>query len=250
MPALTAKDFGRQYYEEHKAAGLDYAVYGLWHQEYCAMVTEMTLQNTYHNPFVFDGGCACGSLLRGFKEVGAYKRVFGIEAAEYMVEIGRNQHGLTSEEIMVGTLMSIPLPANSVSLINTSQVLEHIPEKSIGYVIREFYRILQPGGRMFHNLASLKYGNPPHAHATDPTHVNIKPLTYWPALFEQHGFVFDIESFERFVCSSRSPWADNRANFFNTYLAGWTSCALLKPVSSQRWLQKAARAIARVSKTY
>ena len=65
---LTATSYDEKYYQEHLAAGLDYLGHGFWHDSYAAMVSEATLQATYPDPFVVDGGCACGSILKGFKD--------------------------------------------------------------------------------------------------------------------------------------------------------------------------------------
>ncbi len=70
---LTATSYDEQYYREHADAGLDYLNHGFWHESYAAMVSEATLQDTYSEPFVVDAGCACGSILKGFKDLPIYR---------------------------------------------------------------------------------------------------------------------------------------------------------------------------------
>jgi len=84
---LTATRYDEQYYREHADAGLDYLNHGFWHESYAAMVSEATLQASYPRPFVVDAGCACGSILKGFKDLPIYERVLGVDLSEHMIAL-------------------------------------------------------------------------------------------------------------------------------------------------------------------
>ena len=83
MAQLTARQYDRLYYDEHTAAGLDYAAYGDWQRNYGRWLVEvLNLQGKR----VIDVGCACGAQLRGLIE--ACAQGTGVDVSEYMVEIG------------------------------------------------------------------------------------------------------------------------------------------------------------------
>jgi ubiquinone/menaquinone biosynthesis C-methylase UbiE len=225
---LKNLDYTEAYYTEHKDAGLDYLVYGFWHESYASMVTEITLQTDYASPVLVDVGCACGATLNAFKATGVYHKILGIDKSEHMVRLGRQHFGFTSEEIIAGSATSLPVANDSVTLIQSGQVLEHVPDAEVDRLFAEFYRVLLPGGRMFHNLAALRRGNPPDCHDSDPTHVNVKPVIYWADKFQEAGFLVDFESYDRFVRSSRGPGGEY-PSFYMTYNDQWTTYTLIKP---------------------
>lgn len=225
---LTALEYDEQYYEEHIREGLDYLSHGHWQQAYARMVTDATLQGMmYREPVMVDVGCACGSVLKGFKDLGVYKRVLGIDMSAHMIMLGRRHFGFTEDELVCGSAANIPLPDNSVTLLQSGQVLEHIPCECIDDLFAEFYRVLAPGGRMFHNLAAIRHGNSPSIHFGDPTHVNVQPAAYWTYKFMESGFMPDFESFERMAQSPEYP-GEGHPNFINTY-RDWSSYVLFKP---------------------
>jgi SAM-dependent methyltransferase len=225
---LTNLNYSEDYYKEHKDAGLDYLVYGFWHESYAWMVTEITLQSDYARPVLVDVGCACGATLNAFKTTGVYHKILGIDKSEHMVQLGRRHFAFSPEEIIAGSAINLPSANESATLIQSGQVLEHIPDADVDRLFAEFYRVLAPGGRMFHNLAALRRGNPPDCHNSDPTHVNIKPVIYWANKFQKAGFLFDFESYDRFVGSTRGPGGEYPP-FYLTYTDQWTTFTLIKP---------------------
>lgn len=105
---LTATSYDEQYYREHADAGLDYLNHGFWHRSYAAMVSEATLQGAYSNPFVVDAGCACGSILKGFKDLSIYHRVLGVDLSDHMVALGRRHFKFAAGELIGGSIAEIP----------------------------------------------------------------------------------------------------------------------------------------------
>lgn len=226
---LRDKQYSQAYYDEHVEAGLDYLAYGEWHESYALMVAEATLQTDFVSPAVLDAGCACGAQLQGFRKSGLFKKVLGIDMSSAMIEMGKSHFGFSSAELMAGSIEHIPLQDEDLTLINSGQVLEHIPDELIDSILAEFFRVLVPGGRTFHNLAALKRFDALDIHDGDPTHVNVKPTMYWAEKFAKAGFLPDFESYDRFVRSKYSPGA-GYPNFFSTYEI-WTTVAYMKPAS-------------------
>jgi SAM-dependent methyltransferase len=225
--ALKSRAFDERYYLEHKAAGLDYLGHGYWHNSYAAMVTDATLQYTYDAPFFFDAGCACGSILQGFKDTNIFHHLLGIDLSEYMVSLGRSHFRFAPDEIKTGSIEDTNLPDESVTLLHSAQVLEHIvPEKGQS-IIREFARILKQGGRAFLALDAVRHGETKEQYMGDPTHLNIKPVSYWTRLLQDHGLYFDVEAYNRFVRSPRGPTEGDPRSFYQAYPA-WSVWALIK----------------------
>ncbi len=224
---LTNLDYSIEYYNEHKNAGLDYLGHGYWQKSYAEMVTAATLQNTFENPVFFDGGCACGSILQGFKATGAFKQVVGQDLSAAMVELGREHFGFAGGEIRQGSIASVEMPTGSVTLLHSAQVLEHIPDEFTDSILDEFARLLRPGGRAFLCLDAIKHGETKEMYMGDPTHFNIKPVAYWTEKLQTRGLAFDIEAYDRFVRSSNGPTEGEPLNFFNSYPA-WSTWTLYR----------------------
>jgi SAM-dependent methyltransferase len=221
LVGLSALEYDEKYYQEHKDASLDYLGHGYWQEEYAKMVSQ-SLQN---DAIVFDGGCACGSILNGFKKLGF--KVKGLDLSQYMIDLGKGHFGYADDELLCGSLTDIPLPSNSVDLVHSAQVLEHTLQDLMDDIISEFERILKPGGKMFLCLDSIRTGETKEMYMGDPTHVNIQPIEYWAKLFKKGNLLFDVEGYNNFVRSKHKPTEGENSNFFQAY-PYWTVFTLIK----------------------
>lgn len=219
--------YNEDYYKEHADAGLDYLGHGYWQTSYGAMVTEATLQKTYDAPFVIDAGCACGSILQGFRATGAYACVLGVDLSEHMIKLGRAHFGFSDAEMVAGSITSIPAPDNSASLVHSAQVLEHIPGELVDPILEEFARVLRPGGRAFLCLDAIRHGENKQMYMGDPTHCNIQPVMYWTERLQARDLLFDVEAYNRFVRSERGPTEGDPRSFFAHY-PYWSAWTLIK----------------------
>lgn len=224
---LTAVEYDASYYEEHARAGLDYLSHGYWQESYGLMVSEATLQSEYNAPLFLDAGCACGSILMGFKKTGLFQHVTGIDLSGHMVNLGKSHFGYDNTEIIHGSITEIPLKSNSITLLHSAQVLEHIPDEYTDRILDEFARVLRPGGRAFLALDAVRYGEAVEMYMGDPTHVNIKPVSYWTKKLQARGLLFDIEAYNRFIRSERGPTQGDPRSFFQTYYY-WSVWTLIK----------------------
>lgn len=227
MSRFSSTSYDETWYTEHRDAGLDYAVFGHWQQSYAKMIADATLQQTYEAPSVFDAGCACGANLAGFRETGLFTSLRGIDISPYMVALGQNQFGFTQDELSAGSVTALPAESNSVSLLHSNQVLEHLPPEIIDQTLDEMVRVVRPGGRIWACLDAVKDGETAEKYLEEPTHLNIQPVAYWIRKFAERGVMVDVEAFERFARSPYGPTMGDDRNFFQIYIY-WTVFPLIK----------------------
>lgn len=216
---LTVTEFNEAYYDEHKAAGLDYLGHGWWQQSYARMVLDSVAHAVSAPARVVDLGCACGSILMGFKEVGC--QVWGCDVNGHMVDIGREHFKLDSREIWQASARDTGLNDGFLDVVHSAQVFEHMPEEVLPAVLTEIARIMKPEGRAFICLDAIKYGQCAEDYAGDPTHITIRPIAFWECLFMAHGFKFDTEGYERFTKSMHTVREGGGNSFFKEY-PNWT----------------------------
>lgn len=58
-----------------------------------------------------------------------------------------------------GSIIAIPFQTDSVDVVTACEILEHMSDQNLSFALRELYRILRPGGRLF---------------ITTPYHENVK----------------------------------------------------------------------------
>ncbi len=95
---------------------------------------------------VLDFGCGVGRLSQALAE--HFERVVGVDIAESMVQRAReyNRHG-DRVDYLVNTTDNLEiLDSNSFDFVYTNITLQHIPPEPAGKYIREFFRVLRPGG--------------------------------------------------------------------------------------------------------
>lgn len=193
LPGLTATDYGEQYYREHVAGGLDYLGHGEWQISYgnwlaCAL--------RWRGHRVLDIGCACGSILRGMGLAGMI--VQGVDVSEYMLTLGREKWpdmaGLLHHADAADLRM---FPDASWDDLHSAQVAEHWRPEMVPTILRELARVTRDGGLFFCCLDTPelfeRQGRPPQG--GDPTHICVKPLTWWKDQLESTGWEYVTDEF-------------------------------------------------------
>lgn len=102
-----------------------------------------------------DYGCGVGRLSQALAS--SFERVVGIDFSEAMLVEARSAHGqFTNIQFLRNSGESLIEVANgTVDFVYSNIVLQHIPRKQQGLLIREFCRVLRPG-------AALVFQTPSH----------------------------------------------------------------------------------------
>lgn len=147
---------------------------------------------------VLDAGCATGYLLGLFWESG-YRNLTGVELSEQLAEIARRN--LPNEVTLVNADVRdylAQVPDQTFDVILFHHVLEHIPREHTIPLLREFYRVLKPGGYLNLKVPNASYllsGNHLFCDFTHVVHFNERSM---PQVLEAAGFrVTDIEFVQR-----------------------------------------------------
>ncbi len=93
---------------------------------------------------IADVGCGPGHVAAYLQEQGA--DVIGLDLSPAMVEQARDLH--PAVEFVVGDMRSLPLEDAALGGIVAIYSLIHIPREEVVAVLREFRRVLRPGGRL------------------------------------------------------------------------------------------------------
>lgn len=175
--SLRSEAYDKRYYEEHCAAGLDYAVSGGWQEEYGRWFIESL---GLRGKSGLDLGCACGAILRGLGKAGGV--VCGCDLSEHMINIGRQRWPDMAPLLHVCDACNMHLWRDATfDFIHCAQVAEHWRPHLVPAILSECNRILKPGGIMFCCMDTEElYARQHRSAATeDPTHYCIRSQQWW-----------------------------------------------------------------------
>ncbi len=181
---LKATNFHEEYYEEHKAAGLDYLGHGKWQEDYGRWVVGSL---DWSGGDVLDIGCACGSVAMGLKKAGCSPH--GVDLNNHMISLGRTR--FPGVPLYVCDAVNLHLfGADSFVGVHHNQVAEHWREELVPFILRELWRVLKPGGTVFgvFDTPELFARQNRKGEAEDPTNRCIRSLTWWRDQYQSAGF--------------------------------------------------------------
>lgn len=113
---------------------------------------------------ILDAGCGRGETALALAREGA--EVFGLDYSESAVELTREMLAEVQPDadIRVGSVTDLPWPDESFDRIQFSDVIEHLDPPQTVPALREFRRVLKPGGYVLvhtaPNLLFMRYGWP------------------------------------------------------------------------------------------
>ncbi len=111
---------------------------------------------------VLDAGCGTGGNMCALEQAG-FTHVYGFDYSPHGIYFCRGR-GL--DNICQGSLMAVPFRDNSLQIVISCDVIndEGLPDEM--QALRELYRVLAPGGRLFLNLPAYNFLRGEHDRAT------------------------------------------------------------------------------------
>ncbi|QJD79856.1 class I SAM-dependent methyltransferase [Spirosoma rhododendri] len=137
---------------------------------------------------VLDVGCNTGRGGQLLKQQRSHLRLCGIDLLEDRIR--RVPPGIY-ERLIADSATALPFDDNTFDTIVAGELVEHIPASELPGMLREFHRVLTPGGRVLlttPNPHSYLVNIRRHDVFADPSHVNIMAV---PVLLDhlcQSGF--------------------------------------------------------------
>jgi ubiquinone/menaquinone biosynthesis C-methylase UbiE len=97
---------------------------------------------------ILDFGAGIGGSVEYFQKYLPQAQLTCLDVSEKSLELGRNRHG-DRARFVVFDGKTIPFPAANFDLCFAACVFHHIPHAEHGHLLREFHRVLRPGGVAF-----------------------------------------------------------------------------------------------------
>ena len=94
------------------------------------------------NVSLLDVGCGIGSLHDHLD--GTFSRICGVDVSEVSIEAAKARHPEFEYRVIEGN--QIPYPSAAFDLVTAINVLHHVDPEARPYFVREFKRMIRPGG--------------------------------------------------------------------------------------------------------
>jgi len=142
---------------------------------------------------ILDAGCGTGGNIHALRQAG-YSDVDGFDFSPVALHFCR-QRGL--ESVRQGSITDMPYGEGSYDIIISCDVLNDAGTEDEATALRELYRVLRPGGRLFLNLPAFSFLRSEHDRATSVARrytksdisrklvragFRVKRVTYWNML--------------------------------------------------------------------
>lgn len=210
--------------------GLDYNAYGTWQKNYAEMILnicDIHKRTGKEKPSIMDVGCACGTVMRAFKEMNMFGSIRGCDISKFMLDLGKKNHGFSDEELLFASGDNLPMiENNSIDFIHCTQTLEHCEESNICLILNEFKRIIQPNGIVFISLPAIKDGCPEEFIKLIEDHITVKTVQWWEDVFSKN-FKIIPEIFKKY---KNAPYSPNNSDktYYDYYHNEWAVFLLTK----------------------
>lgn len=102
----------------------------------------------FKNEKILDAGCGTGSLMLSVaRELGEEGQLIGIDISQHMLQVAQEKlSGYKNIFLVRANLEHIPYPANYFNALVSVNVMHYW--QSLLKVLKEFYRVLKPGGKL------------------------------------------------------------------------------------------------------
>ena len=117
-----------------------------------------------HGLMVLDAGCGTGGMMLALER---YGRVFGVDFSPLALRFCQ-QRGL--DRAFQASVTALPFPSAAFDLVTSFDVLYHLGVSDDTEALREFSRVLRPGGLLLLRLPALEWLRSAHDHAVHTRH--------------------------------------------------------------------------------
>jgi ubiquinone/menaquinone biosynthesis C-methylase UbiE len=119
----------------------------------------------------------------------------GIDLNNHTIHLGRQQFSLASLNVCDAVNLHL-FDDNTIHLIHMNQTAEHFRPDLIRFILKEFRRVLVPGGKIFtiHDTEELYVRQNRKVSTEDPTHICIKSRAWWNEKFAEMGLTDETTS--------------------------------------------------------
>jgi len=149
---------------------------------------------------VLDLGCSGGGLVYNFLQRGHF--AIGLEGSDYSLKYQRAEwpiiphHLKTCDITKPFRLESLDGQSALFDVVTAWEVLEHIPQESVGQLFKNIFSHLKPGGIFIASVAQFQDYDPMTGAVW---HVTLKSRDWWENLARSNGFlVLDDHMFEAY----------------------------------------------------
>lgn len=101
---------------------------------------------------VLDAGCGTGGFILAMKAFSASWRITGLDISPVACKLARKK---TQAEIVEGSITNLPFDRDSFDILTSADVIAHVDDSSIA--LREFARVLRPGGMAVINVPAYQW---------------------------------------------------------------------------------------------
>ena len=125
---------------------------------------------------LLDVGCGTGELVHNLRTLGVDAR--GLEISKEALELARPD---VKPFLKQGDIMNIPFEKNSVDMVVSFDVLEHIERSKLQKAVNETVRVAKK--QILHKIFTQENTFLSFLHAADPSHVSVYSQGFWDRLF-------------------------------------------------------------------
>lgn len=189
---------------------------------------------------ILDAGCGTGGALTWVSRLAPSATVVGIDYSPFALAYCRRQGRCLAQ----ASVTDLPFPGDAFDVIICADVIQHLPRNgSDGTALREFHRVLRPGGGLFLRT-NVRLGRPeeaPPSPAADPDYHQYS----WrevAGVLAAAGFLVDRLSYANMLPALASTWGRRLGSKAAAEPGPGTNPGLRMRVPS-RWLNTALQAV-------
>jgi SAM-dependent methyltransferase len=157
---------------------------------------------------ILDIGCAKGFLVFLFHSL--EKEAYGVDKSSYAIN---NSPEEVRERLFILDVEknNLPFPDNYFDLITLIDVLEHLRPISLDHLLGEIKRVSKPNCYICATFPTKK------AEKRDPTHIILKPKSFWISLFKGYNFLLAEKEQKLLKKESQKYIWNNKLYFIKLY---------------------------------